>query len=121
MVEKPGYKVCLALVVVGFWFTACGSSSSDSEFVAACMTEGQGLASQMLDREAGVTRDAFCKCGAPIARSSLSSDGYQAMVLQMQGRREEASNLTAKMSDSEQEASLKVLGDMLEKCAGAAR
>ena len=39
----------------------------------------------------------------------------------MQGKREEARSITSKMSDSEQEAALKVLGDMLEKCGGAAK
>ena len=54
-------------VVVGALFTACNGGPSDLEFVAACMNEGQGVASQMLDAELGVTRDAFCKCGAGIA------------------------------------------------------
>jgi hypothetical protein len=85
------------------------------------MNEGQGLASQMLDAELGVTRDAFCKCGAGVARSSLSSDGYRAMILDMQGKREEARVITSKMSESEQQAGLMVLGEMLEKCGGAAK
>jgi hypothetical protein len=112
----------LALVVaMGALFMACNAGPSDSEFVAACMTEGQGVASQMLDKELGVTRDAFCKCGAPIAKASLSSDGYQAMILDMAGKREEARALSSKMSESEQQAALEVLGTMLEKCGGAAQ
>ena len=83
------------------------------------MNEGQGLASQMLDRESGVTRDAFCECGAGVARSSLSSDGYRAMILDMQGKKEEARDITSKMSDSEQQAAMMVLGEMLRKCGGA--
>jgi len=122
MTRKLGDLSCLAMVlVVAALFTACSAGPSDSEFVAACMNEGQGAASQLLDKELGVTRDAFCKCGAPIARSSLSSDGHRAMILDMQGKREEARSITSKMSDSEQEAALKVLGDMLEKCGGAAK
>jgi hypothetical protein len=111
-------------VVVAALFTACGggpSGSSDSEFVAACMKEGEAGASQMLDKELGVTRDAFCKCGAPIAKSSLSADGYRAMILDMQGKREEASSITAKMSESEQMASVEVLGKLMEKCGGGAQ
>jgi hypothetical protein len=73
------------------------------------MNEGQGVASQMLDKELGVTRDAFCKCGAPVARSGLSSDGYLAMILDMQGKRAEASSITSTMSESEQQAALEVL------------
>ena len=122
MFEELGNMSRLAMaVVVGALFTACDRGPSDSEFVAACMNEGQGGASQMLDNEMGVTRDAFCKCGAGVARSSLSSDGYRAMILDMQGKREEASNITSKMSESEQQASMMVLGEMLEKCGGAAK
>ena len=85
------------------------------------MTEGQGAASQLLDKELGVTRDAFCKRGAPIARASLSSHGHGAMILDMQGKREEARSITSKMNESDRQAALKVLGDTLEKCAGAAK
>jgi hypothetical protein len=42
------------------------------------------------------------------------------MILDMQGKKEEARNITSKMSDSEQEAAMMVLGTMLEKCGGAA-
>lgn len=120
MIEALGNMSRVALViVVGALFTACSGGPGDAEFVAACMNEGQGAASQMLDEELGVTRDAFCKCGAPVAKSSLSSDGYRAMILDMQGKREEARSITAKMSESEQEAALKVLGEMLEKCGAA--
>lgn len=113
-------------VVLAALFSACGGGpsgggSSEAEFVAACIKEGEGGASQMLDKELGVTRDAFCKCGAPIAKSALSSDGYRAMILDMQGKREEASSITSKMSESEQQASLEVLGKMLEKCGGGAQ
>ena len=120
MVEKLGHISRLVMaVLVGALFTACNEGPSDAEFVAACLNEGQGLASQMLDKELGVTRDAFCTCGASVARSSLSSDGYRAMILDMQGKREEATNITSKMSESEQEAALNVLGEMLEKCGAA--
>ena len=111
-------------VVLAVLFAACGggsSGSSDTEFVAACMKEGESVAGQMLDKELGVTRDAYCKCGAPIARSSLSADGHRAMILDMQGKREEARSITSKMSESEQQAALEALGKMMEKCGGAAK
>jgi hypothetical protein len=121
MVEELGSMSRLAIaVVLGALFAACSGGPSDSEFVAACKNEGQGQASQMLDREAGVTRDAFCECGAGVARSSLSSDGFRAMVLDMQGKKAEAQSITSKMSDSEQQAAMMVLGQMMEKCGGAA-
>jgi len=105
-------------VGMGALLMACSGGSSDAEFIAACMNEGQRMASQMLDKELGVTRDAFCKCGATVAKASLSADGYRAMVLQMQGKGEEATSITSKMSESEQMAAIKVAGDMLEKCGG---
>ena len=122
MVEKLGNMSRLAMAAVAVaLFMACNSGPSESEFVAACVKEGQSAASQLLDKELGVTRDAFCKCGASVAKSSLSSDGYRAMILDMEGKREEASSITSKMSESEQEASLKVLGAMVDKCGGAGK
>ena len=99
---------------------ACsGGGPSDAEFVEACLKEGQSAASQALDKELGVTREAFCKCGAGVAKSSLSAEGYRAMVLEMQGKREEAASITSKMSEAEQLASVQASGEMLEKCAQA--
>jgi hypothetical protein len=66
-------------VALGALLTARGGGGpSDSEFVAACMNEGQGA-------------------------------------------REEASSITSKMSESEQQAALEVIGKMLEQCAGGAK
>jgi hypothetical protein len=104
-------------VFVGALLTACSSGPSESEFVAACLTEGQSAASKALDKELGVTRDAFCKCGANVAKSSLSADGYRAMVLEMQGKGEEARSITSKMNESDQLAAVKVSAEMVEKCA----
>ena len=105
--------------VVGLLVTGCsGGGPAETEFVEACLKEGQSAASQLLDKELGVTRDEFCKCGATFARSSLSADGYRAMVLEMQGRGEEAASITAKMSESEQTAAVQVAAEMVEKCGG---
>lgn len=123
MVVKPGTMSRLAgIVVSGALLMSCsGGGASDAEFMAACRNEGQSAASQLLDKELGISREEFCKCGAPIAKSSLSSDGYRAMILEMQGKGEEARNITAKMRESEQQASLEVLGTMLEKCGRPAK
>ena len=106
--------------VAGLLLTGCGGAGgpADTEFVEACLKEGQSAASQLLDKELGVTRDEFCKCGATLARSSLSADGYRAMVLEMQGKGEEATSITSKMSESEQIASVQVAAEMVEKCGG---
>ena len=115
--KAPVYMSGLgAVIVAGALLTACGGGPSGTEFVEACLKEGQSGASQMLDKELGVTREAFCKCGEPIARSSLSADGYRAMVLDMQGKGEETRAITSAMNESEQIAAVEVLGKMMEQC-----
>ena len=59
----------------------------------------------MLDREMGVNRDTFCKCGAKEAKSILSSDAQREMILDMKGKKHEASAIASKMSKSENLAS----------------
>ena len=120
MVERSKNIACLVVpVVVGLLLTGCsGGGPAETEFVEACLKEGQSVASQLLDKELGVTRDEFCKCGATFARSSLSADGYRAMILDMQGKGEEARSITSKMSESEQTAAVQVAADMVEKCGG---
>jgi hypothetical protein len=115
--NEPVYMSGLgAVLVAAALLTACGGGPSGTEFVDACLREGQSAASQMLDKELGVTREAFCKCGEPIARSSLSTDGYRAMVLDMQGKGEETRAITSAMNESEQIAAVEVLGKMMEQC-----
>jgi hypothetical protein len=109
----------MAVIVASVVFMACGDEPSEAEFVDACLQEGQGIASQMLDAELGVTREAFCECGAGVARASLSADGYRAMVLEMQGRGEEAASITSAMSEAEQMATLEGTLELLEQCAAA--
>ena len=121
MIKPRTNMSCLgAMMVAGALLAACGGGAaggpSGAEFVAACLQEGQSPASQMLDKELGVTREAFCNCGEPIARSSLSTDGYRAMVLDMQGKGEEARAITSTMNESEQTAAVEVLGRMMEAC-----
>jgi hypothetical protein len=120
MLKRPGNTSrCAVPVVVGLLLAGCSGGPAETEFVEACLKEGQSAASQLLDKELGVTRDQFCKCGATFAKSSLSADGYRAMILDMQGRGEEARSITSKMSESEQTAAIQVAGEMVEKCGGA--
>ena len=118
MIKRPRHISCVgAVILVGALLPACGGGgASDTEFVEACLKEGSSAASQMLDKELGVTRKAFCECGAPIAKSSLSADGYRAMVLDMSGKAEEARAITSKMNENEQMASIEVLGKMMDQC-----
>ena len=117
MIKRPRHISCVgAVILVGVLLPACGGGASGTEFVEACLKEGSSAASQMLDKELGVTRKAFCECGEPIAKSSLSADGYRAMVLDMQGKGEEARAITSKMNENEQMASIEVLGKMMDQC-----
>ena len=116
MAKELRSTLCLVMTVA--LFTACSGGPSDTEFVEACLKEGQSAASQLLDKELGVTRDEFCRCGAEFAQSSLSADGYRAMVLEMQGKGEEARSITSKMSEPEQIAAVQVAAEMVEKCGG---
>ena len=118
MITRPEHISCVGAVIVACaLLTACGGGGAGStEFVEACLKEGSSAASQMLDRELGVDRKAFCECGEPIAKSALSTEGYRAMVLDMQGKGEEARAITSKMNEAEQMASLEVLAKMMDQC-----
>jgi hypothetical protein len=54
------------------------------------------------------------------SRSHLSAEGRQAMMLDMQGRKQEASAISAKMSESEQSAFMKGGMAVLQTCVGMA-
>ncbi|MFN0039288.1 MAG: hypothetical protein ACKVP2_07245 [Burkholderiales bacterium] len=110
-----GVVITLMAVLIG----ACSSGPSESEFVAACLKEGENVASKRLDKEMGVNRDTFCKCAAREAKSMLSSDAQRAMILDMEGKKQEASAVSSKMSESEQMAFMKGAIDVFGKCTGA--
>jgi hypothetical protein len=54
------------------------------------------------------------------SRSQLSADGRRAMMLDMQGKKQEASAISAKMSESEQAAFMKGGMAVLQTCVGMA-
>jgi hypothetical protein len=110
-----GVGIVLITALIG----ACSSGPGDSEFVAACLKEGGNAASNMLDQELGVTRESYCKCAAEQAGSSLSADARRAMILDMEGKKGEASAISSKMSESEQMAFMQGAIDIFQKCAGA--
>jgi hypothetical protein len=99
--------------------TACGSGPSESEFAAACMQEGQRGVNMALSREMGVHRDAFCRCTAKEAKALVSADGYRWMMLDMQGSRQEAATLQAKMTETDRMDVMKAAMTVLGKCTAA--
>lgn len=99
----------------------CDSGPSDSEFITACLAEGERGANKMMRREMGVKGEDFCKCGAREARSALSPVARQAMVLGMQGKKAEAHAIGEKMSEKDQDAYMKGAMEIFGKCAGTMR
>ena len=122
MITKGKPVLCpLTVVIVAILIAACNGGPSEAEFVAACMKEGEKGANKALRREMGVKSDAFCKCAATEARSSLSADAQRAMMLDMQGKSQEARAISAKMSDADQMAFMKGGMAVFGKCAGGLR
>jgi hypothetical protein len=100
---------------------ACGRGPSEAEFVAACLKEGEMGANKMLRREMGFNSEAGCQCAAKEAASSMSADARHSMVLNMQGKKQEAKAIVAKMSEAEQMASMSGGFELFKKCAGRGR
>jgi hypothetical protein len=122
MIAKGKPTLCaITVVIMATLIAACDSGPSEAEFVAACMKEGEKGANKALRREMGVKSDAFCKCAATEARSSLSADAQRAMMLDMQGKSQEARAISAKMSDADQMAFMKGGMAVFEKCVGGIR
>lgn len=111
--------LCLVPVVIAaVLLSACDSGPSDSDFVTACLKEGERGANKGMRREMGIKNgEEFCKCGATAARASLSSDLRHAMVLDMQGKKQEASAITSKMSDTDKMAAIESTMSIFGKCA----
>jgi len=112
-----GMAIAMLTALVG----ACSGGPGESEFVAACLKEGEIGANKALRGEMGVKSDEFCKCTAKVARATLSADAQRAMILDMQGKPGEARAITSKMSESEQMAFMKGGIEVFGKCAGGGR
>lgn len=110
-------KLCAAACAVAL--VACGSGPSESEFTAACMQEGQRGVNAALSREMGVHREPFCRCTAKEAKTVVSADGYRWMMLDMQGNRQEAATLQAKMTEAERMDVMKAAMTVLGKCTAS--
>jgi hypothetical protein len=110
----------IAAAVMAALLAGCDSGPGDSEFETACLKEGERGANKAMRREMGVKDATFCKCVTTESRSQLSADGRRAMMLDMQGKKQEASAISAKMNDAEQAALMKGGMAVLEKCVGMA-
>lgn len=110
-----------AALMAATLLAACNSGPSESEFLAACQQEGQRGANRAMSKALGVERDAYCKCAAGAAKSTLSPEGYSLMVYEMQGKRQEVAALQAKMNNSEKMTVMQAALEVLGKCAGPMR
>ncbi len=108
------------LAVAAALIGACSGAPGESDFVTACIEEGQRGVNQALTREMGINRETFCKCAAKEASATLSADAQRAMILDMQGKAQEAGAISSKMSESEQMAFMKGAAELFEKCGRAA-
>ncbi|MEO6408634.1 MAG: hypothetical protein ABIO45_07755, partial [Burkholderiaceae bacterium] len=72
-------------------------------------------------RQMGVNRDTFFNCATQEAKATYSADGQRATILNMQGKKEEARAITAKMIDSDQQARLMAGLTVMKICLPAAK
>ena len=89
--RKSMYVLVAAAAMLG----GCGAGPSDGEFVQACLKQQeQGI--QMVK----VTQE-MCQCAAKYSRENLEPRLRQAMVLNMQGKKQESEALVANLSFDE--------------------
>ena len=106
-----------AVAILVALVAGCDSGPSDSDFITACLAEGDRGANKMMRKEMGVKGEEFCKCGAKEARSVFSPQARQAMVFGMQGKKAEAHAIGEKMSPQEQDAFMKGTMTIFNACA----
>lgn len=117
----PNRAVAAALVaVLAAVLAACDGGPSDSELQTACLAEGQAGVNKAMRKEMGIAGDAFCKCVAREARARISAEGRQAMLLDMQGKAQEARKVSMKMNDAEQKAFMEGGLGVMQACLSQA-
>ena len=105
-----------SLVIIAALQAGCGGGDAGA-FVQACMNESGSPAGAMFEQNMGVSKDAFCKCGAKTAKASLSGKAFHAMVLDMQGKKQEAYEITSKMDPAEQQQVIMGMMTVFQNCA----
>lgn len=108
-------------VIVITLAVACDSGPSQAEYLAVCLKEGQTRANQIISKQMGVNREAYCKCAAKEVQTAVSAEGRRWMMLNMENKKQEARSLQAKLSDKEQEGLMKAALEVFGKCAPGAR
>ena len=88
MKQKIIARSLATIVVACGVLAACGSGPSEAEFVQACVASSSP--------QMGVD-EKMCSCAAHEAKSNLPAVSYRAMVLTMQGKKQEAEALLGDM------------------------
>ena len=118
-IKRVAYFVPLLTVVA--LLAACGQGPSESDFVTACLKEGEIGANKARNREMGLNTETACKCAAKEASATMSADTRRSMILNMQGKKQESKAITAKMTEAEKMASMNAALELFKKCAGPGR
>ena len=87
-----------------------GGGPSDGEFVKACMEQGQHSLQMVKMTEE------MCKCAASYARDNFTPPVRQALMLNMQGRKQESEALLSGMSFEDRAKSAAQEFEMVGKC-----
>jgi len=80
-------RALASVLAAGGMLVACSEGPSEGEFVKACLASSQP---QAVDAK-------MCSCMAHEAKSTLSAKFYQAMILDMQGKKQEEEALLGDM------------------------
>ena len=86
-------RIVYALVAAGAVLGGCGGGINEGEFVQACMNQ-KGV--QMVK-----VTEAMCQCAARYTRENFEPKLQRAMVLNMQGKKQESEALVEGMSFDE--------------------
>ena len=89
-------RIVYVLVVASAGLGGCGGGINDGEFVQACINQ-KGVQMVKMTEE-------MCQCAAKYSRENLDPKLQKAMVLNMQGKKQESEALVEGMSFDERAA-----------------
>lgn len=96
------YAVCTGLVAA-LLLCGCGGGPSESDYVAACMTQRDVTESQ-------------CECAARESKKLMSADTFEAMILEIRGNNREASAIMQSLAEDEQAAAIEATLEVFDRC-----
>lgn len=85
---RSTFGISIAAAAAGLLLSACGSGPSEAEYVQACV-------------KSPLATEKSCQCAARESRSSLPAHVYTAIVLDMQGKKQESEAILGKLNFDE--------------------